>query len=90
MNRVSIGSDDGLSPTRRQAFVWASAGLLSIGTDFNLYFVLIISSWCRVYASVNQVSIGSDDGLSPIRARPLSGPVLGYCQLEQVSDCILF
>ena len=45
---------------------------------------------CRVYASVNQVSIGSDDGLSPIRARPLSGPVLGYCQLEQVSVCILF
>ena len=53
-------------------------------------FFLIISSWCRVYASVNQVSIGSDDGLSPIRARPLSGLVLGYCQLEQVSVCILF
>ena len=31
VNQVSIGSDNGLSPIRRQAFVWTSAGLLSIG-----------------------------------------------------------
>ena len=31
MNRVSIGSDNGLSPVRRQAITWTSAGLLSIG-----------------------------------------------------------
>ena len=31
MNQVSIGSDDGLSPILRQAIIWTSAGLLSIG-----------------------------------------------------------
>ena len=31
MNCVSIGSDNGLSPVRRQAIIWASAGLSSIG-----------------------------------------------------------
>ena len=31
VNQVSIGSDNGLSPIRRQAIIWASAGLLSIG-----------------------------------------------------------
>ena len=51
----------------RQAFVWASAGLLSIGTGFSLYLVLIISPYCRIYASVNRFSIVSDDGLSPTR-----------------------
>ena len=27
----------------------------------------LISPWCQIYASENQVSIGSDNGLSPIR-----------------------
>ena len=31
VNRVSIGSDNGLSPIRCQAIIWNSAGLLSIG-----------------------------------------------------------
>ena len=31
MNQVSIGSDSGLSPFRRQAIIWTRAGLLSIG-----------------------------------------------------------
>ena len=31
MNRVSIGSDNGLSPIRRQAIIQTNAGLLSIG-----------------------------------------------------------
>ena len=31
MNRVSIGSDNGLSPIRRQAIIQTSAGLLLIG-----------------------------------------------------------
>ena len=30
-NRVSIGSDNGLSPIRRQAIIWTSAELLLIG-----------------------------------------------------------
>ena len=32
MNRVSIGSDNGLSPIRHKAIIWTNAGLLSIGT----------------------------------------------------------
>ena len=30
-NWVSIGSDNGLAPVRRQAITWANAELLSIG-----------------------------------------------------------
>ena len=31
VNRVSIGSDNGFSPTWHQAIIWTNAGLLSIG-----------------------------------------------------------
>ena len=31
MNRVDIGSDNGLSPGRRQAIIWPNAGILLIG-----------------------------------------------------------
>ena len=31
VNQVSIGSENGLSPIRRQVIIWTSAGLLSIG-----------------------------------------------------------
>ena len=37
-NLAIIGSDDGLSPVRRQAIIWTNAGLLSIrnlGTNFS-------------------------------------------------------
>ena len=32
VSRVSIGSDNGLSPIRRQAIIWTNTGLLAIGT----------------------------------------------------------
>ena len=38
VNQVSIGSDNGLSPIRRQAIIWTNAGLLSVeslGTIFS-------------------------------------------------------
>ena len=35
----------------------------------------------RIYASVNQASIDSDNGLSPIWCQSLSKLMLGYCQL---------
>ena len=36
MNRVSIGSDNGLSPIWRQAIIWTNAGILLIkGTNFS-------------------------------------------------------
>ena len=44
MNRVSTGSNNGLSPGRRQAIVYTNAGLLSIGplgTNFSEILVKI-------------------------------------------------
>ena len=38
MNRVSIGSDNGLSPIQRQAIIWTNARLSSVrplGTNFS-------------------------------------------------------
>ena len=35
-----------------------------------------------IYVSSNRVSVGSDNSLSPIRTKPLSEAVLGYCQLD--------
>ena len=42
VNQVSIGSDNGLPPIRRQAIIWTNAGLLSIGPlGINLSEILI-------------------------------------------------
>ena len=44
VNRVSIDSDNGLSPIRRQAIIWTNAELLSIdplGTNFNEILIKI-------------------------------------------------
>ena len=32
----------------------------------------LISPWCRIYVSVNWVSIGSDNGLSPVRRQAIA------------------
>ena len=45
-NWVSTGSDNGLSPLRRQAITWTNAALLSIGllgTNFNEIWIRILS-----------------------------------------------
>ena len=44
ITRVSIGSDNGLAPNRRQAIIWTNAGLLSIGplvTNFSEILIKI-------------------------------------------------
>ena len=46
------------------------------------WFRTVISPSCRIFTSVNRVSIGSDNDLSPIRRQPLSKPMLGNCQLD--------
>ena len=46
VNRVSIGSDNGLSPARRQAITWNNAGLLSIAplrTSFSEIWIQILN-----------------------------------------------
>ena len=42
VNRVGIGSDNGLSPVRRQEITWTNAGVLSIGLiGTNVYGISI-------------------------------------------------
>ena len=44
VNRVSIGSDNGLSPFRRQATIWTNAGLSlfgPLGTNFSEILIKI-------------------------------------------------
>ena len=40
-------------------------------TTGNMRTVQLISSWCHIYASVKRVSIGSDNGLAPIRRQAI-------------------
>ena len=121
-NIIIISLDNGLSPVRRQAFIWINAGILlmeSLGINISeiLVDILVISfkkmrlkmwyakwqpfclglnvfksmqlhyvschvssvnvinssppSTCRIYGSVNRLSIGSDKGLSPIRPQAI-------------------
>ena len=54
MNRVSIGSDNGLSPNRHQAIIWTSSGLLSIGplgTNFSGILIKIKKLFVQENAS---------------------------------------
>ena len=53
-NLTIIGSDNGLSPGRRQAIIWTNAGILLIGplgTNFSeiLIEIHIFSIWCNHY-----------------------------------------
>ena len=47
-----IGSDSGLSPGRRQAIIWANAGILLIG-PFGINFSEILIDICIVYYKKN-------------------------------------
>ena len=49
-----------------------------------LYARVIASASFRfiTYAFVQHTNIGSDNGLSPVRCKPLSEPILPYCQLD--------
>ena len=45
-NQIIIGSDNGLSPSRRQAIIWTNAGILLIeplGTNFSEILIAIIT-----------------------------------------------
>ena len=52
VNRLTIiGSDNGLSPGRHQAIIWANAGILLIrplGTNFNVILIEILTFWFMV------------------------------------------
>ena len=54
VNRVSIGSDNGLSPVRHQAIIWTNAAILSIGrlwTNFSEILIKKIKIFIQENAS---------------------------------------
>ena len=51
--QVSIGSNNGLSPIRRQAIIWTSAGLLSIG-PLGTNFSEILTKILFVHANASE------------------------------------
>ena len=74
-----IGSDNGLSPSRRQAMVWTSAGILLIrpsGTNFSesksMFFsfkkmnLKMSSAKCRPFDPINQLKISPTTSSSEI------------------------
>ena len=59
MNRASIGSDNGLSPDRRQAIIWPNAGillLLTMGINFSEILVEINTfSFTKMHLKISSV-----------------------------------
>ena len=45
MNRVNIGSDNGLSPGQRQAIIWTNAGIFLIGPLKTNFSEILIEIW---------------------------------------------
>ena len=64
VNRINIGSDNGLSPIRRQAIIWTNDGLLLIalpGTDFSKVWkgiLLFENVVCEMASILSQASMG--------------------------------
>ena len=58
--------------------VYMGTNYVQIGISKDKTSLTHVSPKChRIYASVTRVNIGSDNGLTPIRAKPLSKPKLG-------------
>ena len=56
--------------------------LLEVNTMLTWNHYLLICPWCRIYASVNQVTIGSIMACRLFGTKPLSKSMLVYCQLD--------
>ena len=71
----SIGSIDGLAPNRRQAVIWTIyvLGCRRIYSSFGLIELIQKSPQYAPMASVNNVSLGSGDGLTPNRLHDITG-----------------
>ena len=84
VNRVSIGSDNGLSPIRRQAIIWTNAGILSIGplwTNFSEIRIEIHNfSFMRMHLKISSVKWrpfcpGEDELIPTWRCPSLALPI---------------
>ena len=62
VNGVSIGSDNGLSPVRRQAITWTNAGLLSIGLQEQITVNLNRNSIISIQENVFESVVGQNGG----------------------------
>ena len=56
VNRVSIGSDNGLSPVRRQAIIWTSGDILLIGTLETNFSEILIFSYQKMYLKMSSAT----------------------------------
>ena len=59
MNWVSIGSDNSLSPVRRQAITWTNADLLTIGTLGTKFSEIEIKIQTFSFTSVHKNAFGN-------------------------------
>ena len=99
VNRVSISSDNGLSPIRRQAITWTNAGVLSIwqlGTDFNeIRIGILLFSFKKMHLKLSSAKmlaiLSSGDELthavSADRARQVLSFVGRCCLLLKTNQC---
>ena len=78
-----IGSDNGLSPGRRQAIIWTNDGILLIGplgTNFNeiligiqtfsfkvMHFKMLSAKWCPFCLGLNMLSLPQGHKMRPLR-----------------------
>ena len=72
-----IGSDNGLSPGRRQAIIWTNAGVLlmqTLGTNFSemlneiltfllkkMHLKMSSAKWCLFRLGLNELNLGTVD-----------------------------
>ena len=91
---IIIGSDNGLSPGRRQAIIWTNAGILSIGplgTNFSEILAAIITfSFKKMYLKVSSAKWRPFcSGLNVLTVRQLNGqtaPCHNTCRLKMGRD----
>ena len=86
-NLTIIGSDNGLSPGRRQAIIWTNARILLIGplgTNFSEIQIGIQKfSYEKMHLKMSSVKWRQFClGLNVLRAKPLHEPILTYCQFD--------
>ena len=62
MNRVSIGSDNGLLPIWRQAIIWTNAALLSIGPSW--------TTFNEIWNKIRNLSLKMHLKMSSVKWRP--------------------
>ena len=77
-NLTSIGSDNGLSPSRRQAIIWSNAGILLVGSLGKNFSDILIGIQIFPFKKMHLI-------MSSAKLRPFC---LGLSMLNAVSEKI--